>query len=345
MDNQERSKGVGLTKNVILFILSLVVALVLAEALTRLFVPVRNVGALFTVNDPVMGKRIKKNFHTVRVTPEFTMTFTSNSLGFRGPEPDPQSTNSILFIGDSFTMGFGVNDGEEFPALIKVKLDEALGRNAVNVVNTGMGNNGNGRWIKLLNNEADQFKPRLVVLQVMANDFEDNVKEGYFSVSNSGTLSELPIKTSKVKFLEPFLDNFPGLSNSYFYSLIRQSLATYSDIGMNDAASREGVDYADRLTERLIAEAVSICQKKGYPVFAIMVGLEDSRLSRIQAIFHTHQVPTLVIPTKTERADLYYKIDGHWNREGHAFVARALFEQLQSLNFTQKLAERGSVVR
>lgn len=42
----------------------------LCYLLTKLFVPVRDVGALFTVNDPVMGKRIKKNFHTVRVTPD-----------------------------------------------------------------------------------------------------------------------------------------------------------------------------------------------------------------------------------------------------------------------------------
>lgn len=338
MDNQEGSSGVGLLKNGILFLLSLCVAFALAEVLTRLFVPVRNVGPLFTVSDPVMGKRIKKNFHTLRVTPEFTMTFTSNSLGFRGPEPDSPPTNSILFIGDSFTMGFGVNDGEEFPALIKAKLDAALGKNAVNVVNTGMGNIGNGRWIKFLKGEADQFKPQLVVLQVMTNDFEDNVREDYFSVLDNGTLSELPIKASKVKFLEPFMGDIPGLSNSYFYSLIRQSFATYlSDKGKKDAASPiEGVDYADHLTERLIAEAVSICQNKGYPVFAILVGLEGSRLSHIQAIFHTHQVPTLAIPTKTERPDLYYKIDGHWNAAGHSFVAHAVFDQLLSLKLIHK---------
>lgn len=332
-------------KNILLLILSVCVAVALAEVLIRLFVPVRDVGPLFTVNDPVMGKRIKKNFHTVRVTPEFTMTFTSNSLGFRGPEPDSPPANSVLFIGDSFTMGFGVNDGEEFPALIKAKLDAAFGKNAVNVVNTGMGDNGNGRWIKLLESEADQFKPRLVVLQVMANDFEDNVREGYFSVSESGTLTELPIKVSKAKSLEPFLDAIPGLSNSYFYSLIRQSFAKYSSgtytketasTVTKEAASKEGVDYADGLTEHLIAKAVSICQIKGYPVFAILVGLEGNRLSHVQAIFQSHQVPTLAIPTKTERPEFYYKIDGHWNRAGHAFVADAVFDQLQSLNLIHK---------
>ena len=190
MQSQKGSSVARLSQNALLLLLSLCVALAFAEVLTRLFVPVRDVGPLFTVNDPVMGKRIKKNFRTVRVTPEFTMTFTSNSLGFRGPEPDSPPVNSLLFIGDSFTMGFGVNDGEEFPALIKAKLDAAFGRDDVNVVNTGMGDNGNGRWIKLLKNEVDPFKPQLVVLQVMDNDFEDNVREGYFSMSGDGTLSE-----------------------------------------------------------------------------------------------------------------------------------------------------------
>lgn len=324
-------------KNTILFFLSLCFSIAIAEVLTRLFIPVRDVGALFTVNDPVMGKRIKKNFHTVRVTPEFTMTFTSNSLGFRGPEPESPSASSVVFIGDSFTMGFGVNDGEEFPALIKTKLDATLGKHSVDVVNTGMGNNGNGRWIKLLKNEVNQFKPQLVVIQVMANDFEDNVREGYFSVSDTGTLSELPIKASKIKLLEPFLDAIPGLSNSHLYSLTRQSFATFpSGTITQEVTSKEGVDYANQLTEHLIAEAVSICQKNGYPVFAILVGLEGNRLDNVQNIFHSHNVPTLSIPTKAERPDLYYKIDGHWNSTGHAFVALAVFDQLQKLNLIKK---------
>lgn len=186
------------------------------------------------------------------------MTFTSNSLGFRGPEPASPPADPVLFIGDSFTMGFGVRDGEEYPALIKAKLDATFGKNAVNVVNTSLGDNGNGRWIKLLKAEADQFKLRLIMLQVSANDFEDNVREAYFSVSDSGTQNEPSIKVSKAKFWERFLDAISGLSNSYLYSLIRQSFAKHS----SGTATKQDVDYAVRLNERLIAEAVSICREK-----------------------------------------------------------------------------------
>ena len=325
----------GLWKNALLLLLSLCVSVAVAEVLIRLFVPVGHVGPIVTVKDPVMGKRIKKSFHTVRVHPDFTMTFTSNSLGFRGPEPDSPPTDSVLFIGDSFTMGYGVSDGEEFPALIKAMFDMTFGKNAISVVNTGMGDNGNGRWIKLLRDEAAQFKPRLIVLQVLDNDYEDNVREALFRVSDNGALDELPINPAKD--LGSFLDDIPGLSSSYLYRLIRQTIAFHS----SGAVTREtagqksdvisGVGYAERLTERLISEALAICRRKGYPVFAILVGLKGERLNRMQGIFQANRIAVFKVPDKTERPDLYFKIDGHWNQAGHAFVARAVFEQLLSL--------------
>ena len=327
----------GRWKNALLLLSSLCIALALAELSVRAFVSVRNVGPLFTVNDPFMGKRIKKNFHTVRVTPEFTMTFTSNSLGFRGPEPDSPAIDSVLFVGDSFTMGFGVSDGEEFPALIKAKLVATYGKSAISVVNTGVGNNGNGRWIKLLKAEADQFKPRLVVLQVMANDYDDNVREGYFRVVGDGVLEELPIRNNPLKDLEPLLDAIPGLSYSHLYGLVRQAMAGQSGgadamaTSVQAAAATAGVGDADRLTERLIAESVAICRSKGYPVFAILVGLKGERLGRVQSLFQAQRIATFTVPDKAERPDLYFKIDGHWNAAGHRFVAHEVFEQMKSL--------------
>jgi lysophospholipase L1-like esterase len=322
-------------KNLLALAAGMVAALILAEVLTRLFVPVRDVGPLFTANDPLMGKRIKKNLRTVRTTPEFTMRFTSNSLGFRGPEPASAHDGSVVFVGDSFTMGFGVNDGEEFPALIRARLQTQPGK-APDVVNTGMGNSGNGRWVKFLRHEAERFKPRLVVLQVSSNDFTDNVSEDLFRLSDSGALEERPVKLSRMKTLEAFVD-VAGISQSHFYSFARQVLAhavSGSEALVSDhapAAASESA-YADRLTERLIGEALSLCAHNGYATFVILVGLEGERLERMQSMLAARRVSSLVAPSKSERPDLYFRIDGHWNAAGHAFVAEALFRQLRSLD-------------
>jgi hypothetical protein len=35
------------------------------------------------------------------------------------------------------------------------------------------------------------------------------------------------------------------------------------------------------------------------------------------------------IPSKKGRPELYYKVDGHWNEAGHAFVAAQILKELQ----------------
>jgi hypothetical protein len=152
-------------KNLTLALVTLLVMLGLSELIVRRFVPVRNVGPSFTIYDPIYGTRLKKDFSAKRITPEFTMRFTTNSLGFRGPEPELSPHRPILFLGDSFTMGYGVNDGEEFPALVRNALTKR-GPDTVAVINAGVGNVGNRRWIKFLPAEGKRYNPRLVVFQI-----------------------------------------------------------------------------------------------------------------------------------------------------------------------------------
>ena len=151
-------------------------------------------------------------------------------------------------------------------------------------------------------------------------------------------MDELPIQVDAMKELEPLLDAVPGLSSSHLYSLVRQAIAGPHSAAPGGLApgqapsTTDGSDYAERLTERLLAEAVAICRGKGYPVFAILVGLQGERLKRVQSLFQVQNVPFFMAPDKTERPEFYFKVDGHWNAAGHAFVARGVFEQLLALN-------------
>ena len=104
-----------LRNNLALSLIGLLIGIGVSELFVRNFISVRDVGPSFTTYDPVYGTTLKKSFSAQRITPEFTMRFTTNSDGFRGPELGNLSSRSILFLGDSFTMGYGVNDGEEFP--------------------------------------------------------------------------------------------------------------------------------------------------------------------------------------------------------------------------------------
>jgi hypothetical protein len=188
-----RSAGV-LWKNLALSLIALLVGIGISELIVRSFVQVRDVGPSFTVYDPLYGQTLKKSFSARRITPEFTMRFTTNSDGFRGPELGMLSSRPILFLGDSFTMGYGVNDGEEFPAPVRAALSQR-GSKMVSVINAGVGNSGNGRWAKFLRAEARRYNPALVVLQIHANDFGDNIRERLFELSPAGELIELPVSS------------------------------------------------------------------------------------------------------------------------------------------------------
>jgi acyl-CoA thioesterase-1 len=75
---------------------------------------------------------------------------------------------TVLFLGDSLTEGYGLEEGESFPALIEARL-KAEGRNNIKVVNGGVSGStsasapGRLQWFL-------RSKPDLMVLSLGAND-------------------------------------------------------------------------------------------------------------------------------------------------------------------------------
>ena len=122
----------------------LVLGLVATEGVLRVCGLVREVGPALIRYDPVYGKRQRENVQATRTSPEFRIRYSVNSLGYRGSEPEKFPERPIVFLGDSFTEGYGVSDGEEFPERIRRALVERHGRGAPPVVNAGIGNAGNG---------------------------------------------------------------------------------------------------------------------------------------------------------------------------------------------------------
>jgi len=312
-----------------------VVSLGLCELLVRAFVVVRNVGPSFTVYDAVYGKRLRPSFETTRIAPEFTMRFSTNSLGFRGPEPDAPPTGAILFLGDSFTMGYGVNDGEEFPALVRERLRAGAGA-APPVVNAGMGDTGNGRSLKFLRAEAERFAPRLVVLQVHANDFADNPAEGLFALGADGALVELPPRPpGLVRIVGQLVEAVPGLSYSYLVGLAKQlsfERAAQATLGAAPAAGSGAPSDTDRLTLRLVVESVRVCRERGWPVLVLLTDVPEPQASWLRAELAGAGAALLEIPTKQARPELYFELDGHWTAAGHTYTAERILERLPELS-------------
>lgn len=297
---------------------ALLVAFVLAESVVRVAVPVRNVGPTFSEYDPVYGKRLKRSFACTRTTPEFTMRFSTNSLGFRGPEPGRFPERGVLFLGDSFTSGYGVDDGEEFPDLVRRGL-EASGID-VPVVNAGSGNTGNGYWLHFLEREGTRFAPRLVVLGFCGNDFVDNVSDGLYEIGEDGVLASSvePPRGEGTRRMQAMIDAVPGLASSHLVGLARQVFVETGQGPEGGGAGDDALTWA--ILDRVLAES----DRRGMAVILLSIEVDGSRLARLSDLAAGHGIPLLTIPGRSERPDLYYRVDGHWNASGQAEVARQL---------------------
>lgn len=328
------SRFSALGRNAALFALALFTGLLIAELVVRNFVSVRNVGPSFSVYDPFYGKSLKKGFSCLRITPEFSMTFRTNSEGFRGSEIESPSPRSILFLGDSFTMGYGVNDGEEFPALVRKTLNQN-GSDRTTVINGGIGDSGNGRWIKFLRSDAKKYNPSIIVFQIHNNDFYDNRNERLFELTPEGALRELPVPAQKViRKVQEIIERIPWLDNSYFVGLFRQvqwSLL-YTQGNKNTKAPSAIADrefLEKQLIIRLMEDVLSLCEKEHWRVLFVLADISPQRLIILEKFFRAHDIPTIVIPNKQERPDLYYKVDMHWNASGHQFVAEQIIRAIK----------------
>jgi lysophospholipase L1-like esterase len=319
-----------LFKKFLLLVLATSIALLACEVLLRLFVPVRNVGPSFTEFDTTYGKRLKKNFHCQRITPEFTMSFTTNSQGFRGPEIKGHAKDFIVFLGDSFTMGYGVNDGEEYPRLLQRRLDEQFPARQIEVINLGLGDSGNGVWLKFLEKDITAYQPRCAVLQVCGNDFTDNHREGLYQL-DAGNLVEFPVPEAGWKRqAQGVIEGLPGLSSTYLASLFKQAatqIGSGASPAVEEASDRdqsEAKENYNQLTYALITRSLDLCRAQRIRIILLGVGIAESEAGRLQKIAGDFGAIFRRIPTRTESPHLYYEVDGHWKKEGHEAAAKTI---------------------
>ena len=325
----------GLLPNLALGGVTFLLCLLGAELAIRAFAPVRNVGPSFTTYDRAYGKVLKPSTSVTRMSPEFTMRLSTNSRGFRGPEIGSMGRGSILFLGDSFTMGYGVTDGEEYPAIVRKVMADSSPPPGIEVVNAGIGDSGTGWPIKFLRRDAGALKPRIVVFQICGNDFEDNVNERLFKLADSGELLELPVPPpSAGRGLQRLVESVPGLGYSHLVGLARQIRvpqawrARAEKPPEEQAVAKERAAYEERLMLRLLGEVVHITKQANWQLLVVFVDVPPERHALLEGFFAERGVTTLSIPTKAEQPDLYFKVDGHWKAKGHAYAADRVLQAL-----------------
>ena len=96
---------------------------------------------------------------------EFDTSVSFNSQGFRDDEASLVAPE-VVVIGDSYAMGWGVEDHESFPSLLEKQ-------SGMKVLNAGTSSYGTVRELRLLN-RIDLSAARFIIIQYCMNDLLEN---------------------------------------------------------------------------------------------------------------------------------------------------------------------------
>ena len=213
-ENKKRFKLVGLGKNLLLLLFTLVFIFVSLEIGIRFISPqyrkivhydavvgmTRIPSSTFTYSRIADGQRIK---HPV------------NSDGFIGPDYLVQKGNNIfriVILGDSYTEGIQVDDKYAFRNLLENKLRE-FSKKEIEVINLSMSGYSTAQEYLALNKFGLKYQPDLVIL--VFNPLND-VSDNSFNLWGNSSKPFFEVREGKLNQIvwpKPF-------SKNYFFSLI-----------------------------------------------------------------------------------------------------------------------------
>ena len=300
----------------------------------------------FFIPDSELLFKIPPNTDFVVKHPDYTVRFKTNlnlsDIGFRGGIFGGPPWG--VAVGDSFTFGQGVELEETWTAL----LAKSLGRE---VINFGIPAQGPTQYTRVLKRYALPMRPRVAFYGFYFNDLDSAAR---FRRLNR----RFPV--SRYLRYYSYVYNLIGQSTSVPQpqpALVKADVGEMSldAEGLRRNLERQNRSFEDRwtLTSHEVDDAIEASKKAGV-VFILFYfpsrweiywdqvkkqgNLSDSldidRLRRTVVKYcYTKQILCLDLtpPLKREASlgkQLYFPIDGHWNREGNRVVAAAMREFL-----------------
>jgi hypothetical protein len=291
----------------------------------------------------------------------------TSSLGFKDASPREvpltSSSRRVLFIGDSFTEGIGVDYPRTFVGLV----DERLRARGVEVLNAGVSGYSPviyyAKVKHLLETVGLRFDELVVYLDI--SDAQDEAM--YYRLAGDGTVTALPVPVSPIEMrnylgkgaLVRFLDERTTLTKVLAFSLRDRRLRLHPtdpfaravdlyrggwtfDPEAFDGYGRAGLEsmttYMDRLLALVRARGISLTIAV-YPwPGQIMFDTTGSRqvvhwrdwAAKNGAGFVDHFPDFLTGDRREQVARYFVRGDVHWNEQGHALVARRFLSYYES---------------
>ena len=289
--------------------------------------------------DAVVGYVPTPGFAGTFVREEYEHGVTIGASGLRGEDPRPRrpETYRIVCLGDSFTWGLGVADGEAYPRLLEQRLSQRFPGVDVQVLNAGVPGYGTADELRYFESRLGELDPDLVIVQFLAeNDFNDNRQPALGRVElRDGWLHSAepprPQPQRTIEWLKRHSVLARTVSERAGYLAARLGLAPATD---GDRFSTADAARARHLLEKVAALAGT---RDADSLFVFATGQTPIVAEQPVEVAAAHVVKdaarlagagflelTSALRAREDRYELYYPLDGHWTAAGHAAAAEEI---------------------
>lgn len=311
--------------------------------------------------DRMLAYALRPNWETVHSTEDFSVSVRTNSLGMRSAaraDPPAGDPLRILFAGDSYTFGFGVEGPESFPERVGVLLGEAL-RRPIEVLNAGVPGWSADQHMLYLHERGLTLEPDLLIVQIMQNDVSDlrwhrlrlddeglplAIQSERNAIDHHGRLRWLESKAG-VHFPLP---ESPWLAaHSQLYHWIRLRLMRlwlrYADPSPAGAPPADlskpiaelsaehiqrgiesSAEFRLRYHRHLLAAIERDAAAHGVPLRFVLIGHGGAEYAQMRQDCAARPNCLDTTDLFAGRPDLTFPTDGHWTAAGHDRAARAI---------------------
>jgi lysophospholipase L1-like esterase len=348
--------------NIALMLFSIFICLFMAEVFLRLFAPQiveLRINYEWQTEDKVLPY-VPKPSYTGRMVlkDQFDVGMNINSAGFRGKEDISLKKDlrekRIAFIGDSFTFGWGVEDEEVYPYLVGKGIDKAYPEEKITILNAAVYGYDIVQYMEVFGRILD-YSPDVIFLGFcLENDF--NITPLKTEI--------LPVERIKIEKRDAAYHIREFINHLHLVTMVRDRLyITFPKIrnlmlslGINNKRDIFLEQYTPALkrslsqTEMILVDMFETAKKRGIEFIVILIPLKEQIYCREEINnFEGYDIdsPNKVLGEILERNDikymdilpsmlsksiatdkrLYFDVDPHWTRYGHAVAAGVIIEE------------------
>lgn len=316
--------------------------------------------------DPALGRRGRRDFTGRFKRPEFDVVVAHNADGFRRQEfvsgKEDSRSRHVFVFGDSYTWGWGVDQGEVFTDVMNRLLPGRIVEN--------FGINGSGtvtQWV-LFEQIRGRVRPDdTVIVMFYNNDFDDNVDKGQAHGYLAGGQVGISGPGDKVRsaFTEGWSDR------SYLFNFLRFRANLYKLVRKRASNVRKDALMAEvgdndprfRVTREALLNFKTECEKRRADFNVVFIPgqaelgemLQDDRnrllnekmvhrallrLTSALGIDTLDLLPYFMDSPENRGGGWTFRVDGHWNRKGHEVVAGVIAAHLENKSKTGRITGR-----